>query len=120
MGVGAWPWQPPLEGGVRVDQRVEDTVVATSGSERAPEHRFELIIRREFDRDLPVAKLVVRAPSGKSLELTDARQLEIFLALGQQALPRLRAAEQSIESEWKEWRDSLGSASSGSGSRGTE
>ena len=93
-----------------MDQRVEDTVVATSGSERAPEHRFELILRREFDRDLPVAKLLICAPSGRSLELTDARQLEILLALGQQALPRLRAAEQNIESEWREWRDGLRSA----------
>ena len=95
-----------------MDQRVEDTVIASSGHEVAPEHRFDLILRREFDRDLPVARLLVRAPFGRSLELTDARQLEIFLGLGQQALPRLRAAQRNIEADWLEWRDGLTSARS--------
>ncbi len=90
-----------------MDQRVEDTVVASSGSEIAPEHRFELVIRREFDRSLAVTKLVVRGPQGACLELTDARQLEILMVLSRQALPRLREAEQQVASEWQQWLDAL-------------
>ena len=32
-----------------MDQRFEDTVVASSRDAAAPEHRFELVIRKEFD-----------------------------------------------------------------------
>ena len=94
-----------------MDQRIEDAVVATSEGERAPEHRFQLTIRQEFDRDLAVTKLIVRGPQGQCLELTDARQLEILVALSQKALPRLRHAEQKIDQEWQDWRDALASAS---------
>ena len=94
-----------------MDQRIEDAVVATSESERSPEHRFQLTLRREFDRELAVTKLLVHGPQGQCLELTDTRQLEILVALSLQALPRLRHAEQDIDREWQEWRDALGSAS---------
>ncbi len=94
-----------------MDQRIEDAVVATSEGERAPEHRFQLTIRREFDRDLAITKLIVRGSPGQYLELTDARQLEILVALSQQALPRLRHAEQEIDREWRVWRDALASVS---------
>ena len=94
-----------------MDQRIEDAVVATSEGERAPEHRFQLTIRREFDRDLAITKLIVRGPQGQYLELTEERQLEILVALSQQALPRFRHAEQDVDREWQEWRDALVSAS---------
>ncbi len=92
-----------------MDQRVEDLVVASSRRERAPEHRFDLVFRREFDRDLAVVKLVVQGPVGQRLELTDSRQLEILVGLAQQVLPGLREAEQGIDAEWQTWRDALAS-----------
>ena len=94
-----------------MDQRVDDAVVATSENESAPEHRFQITIRREFDRDLAVTKLIVLAPEGQCLELTDARQLEILVALSQQALPRLQQAQEGIDREWRRWRAALESAS---------
>ena len=45
------------------------------------------------------------------LELTDARQLEILVALSQQALPRLQQAQEGIDREWRRWRAALESAS---------
>ncbi len=92
-----------------MDQRVEDVVVASSEAESAPEHRFELVLRREFAIELAVTKLVVRGPLGQRLELTDSRQLEILVGLAQQVLPGLREAEQGIDAEWQTWRDALAS-----------
>jgi len=90
-----------------VDQRLEDTVVASSRSEGAPEHRFELRIRREFDRELPVARFLVLGPLGQRLELTESRQFEVLVGLIQQALPLIRNAEQQLNAQWQEWRDAL-------------
>ncbi len=90
-----------------MNQRVEDAVVASSEAERAPEHRFELVLSREFDRDLAVMKLVVSGPLGQRLELTDTRQLEILVSLLKQALPSLGQAETELATDWRVWRDAL-------------
>ena len=108
MGAAGKPCQPPDSEEVRVDQRVEDIVVAASDRQVAPEERFQLILRREFDRNLGVAKLLVCGPLGPALELTDSRQLELLLRLGEQALPHLREAERSVSRDWRRWKDSLG------------
>jgi len=93
-----------------VDQRVDDAIVATSEHEPAPEHRFRLVLRREFDRELAVTRLLVLGQDGQQLGVTETRQLEILLGLLEQALPRLRCAEREVEHEWEQWRDALGLA----------
>lgn len=103
-----------------MDQRLEDTVVASSPDQGAPEYRFELVIRREFDREIAVTRLVVLGPWGQGLELTDSRQLEILVGLIQQALPRFRNAEQMLHAEWREWRDALAPPGIDSASTTTE
>ena len=103
--------------GPAVDQRFEDTVVASSRDAAAPEHRFELVIRKEFDRELPTVKLMVQGPSGPGFELTDPRQLEILVGLIRRALPHFRNAEQQLHAEWQEWRNALAPPSSLSSER---
>ena len=91
-----------------MDQRVEDIVVASSDEEAAPEHRFSVILRRELDRDVAVTRLRVCGALGLCFELTDSRQLELLLRLGDEALPRLREAEHRLDEEWRRWREALG------------
>ena len=86
-----------------MDRKLEDTVVATSTNERAPEHRMSLVLRRDFTRDQATTTVTLELPFGVRVELSESQQLEVLQQLLQQAIPAVREAETRLGTHWRRW-----------------
>ena len=87
-----------------MDRKTEDRVVATTGVERVPEHRMKLVQRREFTHEFATTCVRLDLPFGQTVDLSESRQLEVLIALLEQAFPEVRRAEEQLEGDWHAWR----------------
>jgi len=90
-----------------VDRKLEDTVVATSTAERAPEYKMSLVLRRDFTRDQATTTVQLQLPFGETVVLSESQQLEVLQQLLAQAIPTVRDAETRLGARWRRWRRTL-------------
>ncbi len=82
---------------------IEERVVASTPSSLAPEYQMRAIVRREFHQDSPAVRLLVEGPFHEETTYWDSHQVELVVALLQQALPALERTERRVEGEWRRW-----------------